>query len=355
MKHGIVSTHSRRAFLGAAAATFAGGAWPQAGQQRVLAYWGAWYAAGRPPVAERLRWLEEELAAHGFVAGRNLRIVYAFTGWDTRHEIDDEARRIVAAGADVAWPRLDMSHDKRRALRAASATLPIVMDYWDELSALAEVGDLRHPAGNVTGVATNYTLLTTKRFELVRELLPQASRVALVFHGAGQARPFFESLDALEVAARNVGLAVVRVDLARHGCAAAVDTAQGGAALDAALEEVRAARVHALLSFGAWACAPLRDRQLEAFEARHRIPYVHDGGSHGSAIGLGWDYTDHRGKALAVVVKLLKGARPADIPIEVTSRMLLTVNPSRARAIGLAIPPQLLVRADRIVEARDPS
>ncbi len=317
-------------------------------RKHVLAYWGAWFAAGRPDPAApaRIPWLEEELARHGFRVGDDTRIEYAFTGWDTRHEIGDEARRLVTLGADVVWTRLDLNHEKRRAVAAIAPKLPIVMDYWDERLAVQEVGSLRRPRGQVTGVATNYGLLSEKRLELVRELLPTATRLAVVSNFADIESGFFAALD---LAAGRVGLRLIRCDVARHGCLTAPDAARGTEALEATLADVLAARADAFMAFGGMACSPLRGQQFEAFELRHRIPYIHDGGSLGSAVGLGWDYVDHRNRAVAVVAKLLRGARPSDIPIEVTSRVLLTVNPKRAAEIGLAIPPAILLRADRLL------
>jgi putative ABC transport system substrate-binding protein len=348
-KRATVTNRGRRNFILGAAASLAAGAFAQTpGKTYVVAYWGAWFAPGKPPEkTTALPWLEEALAKHGFVVGQNTRIEYMFTGWDTRDLIPLQAKKLVAANPDVIWPRFDLGYQKRKALLALTKSIPIVVDYWEERIAAEEVGDLKRPVGNMTGIATNYVLLSEKRLELVRQLVPKARRVAVIADYPNYPPEFFTSLVA---AGQRLGLEIVRGDVSRHGCNWEATAAGGTAALDATLSSVLKARPDALMGYGSIQCAPDRARQLEDFELKHRIPNIHDGGSTGSAVGLGWDYQDHRRRAVDVVAKILKGARPADIPVEITSRLLLTVNLKRAREIGMEIPPSIMVRADRLIE-----
>lgn len=341
----------RRKFILGAAASLAGVAMARTpGETHVVGYWGSW--DGRPPdpatmeEPPRIAWFEDELAKHGFVAGKNTRIEYVFT-WDgTRQVIPVRAKELLARRPDVILVRgLGLySGRKLTALQALAQSVPVVFEnYTEEDAARVVGGDPRHPSGNVTGVALKYAEFAEKRLDLFRQLLPKAKRIAVI---SDYVR-WESSLTRLDETARRMGLEIVRGDVASHGGGSEVTPDAGNAALKATLEDILKARPAAFMAFGGFN-APNRMEQFLDFELRHRIPYIDDGGTYRSVVGFGMDYGDHRRRAVAVIAKILEGARPADIPVDSTSRFLLAVNLKRAREIGVEIPPSILVRADRI-------
>jgi putative tryptophan/tyrosine transport system substrate-binding protein len=341
----------RRRFMFGVIASMAVGAMAQTpGRTYVVGYWGSW--DGRPPdpatmkEPPRIAWFEDELAKHGFVAGKNTRIEYVFT-WDgARQMIPVRAKELLARRPEVILVRGVgiFSGRKLMALQALARSVPVVFEnYAEEDAARVVGGDPRRPSGNVTGVALKYAEFAEKRLDLFRQLLPKARRIAVISD-----YPHRESdLARLEETARRMGLEIVRGDVASHGGGSEATPDAGNAALDATLKDILKARPAAFMAFGGFN-APNRMEQFLDFELKHRIPYIDDGGTYRSVVGFGMDYEDHRRRAVAVIAKVLEGTRPADIPVDSTSRFLLTVNLKRAREIGVEIPPSILVRADRI-------
>jgi len=211
-----------------------------------------------------------------------------------------------------------------------------------ERSARKVVGDdLRRPKGNVTGVAIKYEEWSAKRLELVRDLLPKARRVAVVT----DAVDWGYGLDPLKAAGRGLGLEVVVCDVARHG-AREGSVEVGNRALAITLQEMLRIRPDAFMAFGAFN-ATNRFKMFVDFERKHRLPYIGDGSGDGVA-GYGMDYADHERRLLEIIVQILRGKKPADIPVDFTSRFLLTVDLKRAKEIGVEIPASILVRADQL-------
>lgn len=345
----------RREVIGATLAVLIAGPGALAqtpGRTYVVAYWGNLAAPGKPPdpttrkTPPRIAWFEDELAKHGFIVGKNTRIEYVFTGHDTRDLIALQAKELVARKPDVIWPRLGVVEEKRRVIRALTPSIPVVVDNVVESVALEFVGDLKRPAGNVTGVALDYAAFAEKRLELIRQLLPKARRVAVIADFLLYSPNDFARLEG---SARRIGLEIVRGDVARHGGGFEATPASGTAALDATLAEVLKARPDAFMAYGSFN-APNRGKQFLDFELKHRIPFIDDGLTQHSVVGFGMDYEDHARRAVAIIAEILKGARPADIPVDSTSRYLLTVDLKRAKAIGVEIPPTILLRADKIFQ-----
>ena len=312
----------------------------------VVGYWGLWNEPGRPaPVTPKTRrgWFEDGLARQGFVVGKNLRIEYVFTGFDSAGDIALQAKELLAKKPDLIYV-VDGVPGRREAIRALSASVPMTFDDAPEEMVEQDLGDLRRPANNMTGVALKYGEWAEKRLEIVRELLPRAGRV-LVVTDAELWGPF---LGRLQAAGRRLGLEVAIGDVSRHGRGMRASVAEGNAALAATLAEALRSPPDAFMAYGSFN-ATERGRQFTEFERDQRIPYIGDGNPvTRGVVGYGMDYKDHEERLFVIMAKILKGTRPVDIPVESTSKFLLTVDLKRAREIGVAIPPAILVRADTV-------
>jgi len=286
--------------------------------------------AGTPP---RSRELERILLAHGFSLERNLRIDYLFTENDP-DSLPGRIRALVSTNPDLILTAYSW---RVKLVLAETKTIPVVFWSAGDPVKTGVVREYAHPGGNATGVAFLYEEAAEKRLELARELLPKARRIALIADFT-MMRGLLEGFPAdFEFQARRVGWEVVRGDVSANG-----------GSLPATLSAVQKARAEALLVFGVLPGVTDARRVLEAHERRQRIPLIGDTPGLG-VVAFGADERDHYRRAVEVVARILKGARPEDIPVDRDARFELTVNPATAKAIGVTIPPSILVRADRVI------
>jgi putative ABC transport system substrate-binding protein len=194
------------------------------------------------------------------------------------------------------------------------------------------------PGGNVTGVYSLYAELGPKRLELVKEALPRITRVAVLrdptFPG-GSAR-----WKELQQAARSLGLTLVSAE------------ARSASGLEGAFRAATRQRAEALITLRSPVIVTHRSRVIE-LAARHRLPAMYDDREFveaGGFIAYGANLDDLYRRAATYVDKVLKGTRPADLPIERATKFELLINLKTARVLGLTIPPALLLRADRVLE-----
>jgi putative tryptophan/tyrosine transport system substrate-binding protein len=232
---------------------------------------------------------------------------------------------IILAGGGPAVP----------ALRQATTTIPIVMAASGDPVADGYVQSLAHPGGNITGLSLQSTETTAKRLELLKELVPGPAPVAVFWdRGSNQ------SWKATEVIARERGWKILPVEI------------RDASAIEAAFKMASDGHANAVLVFAAGVLFPRAPRVAE-LAARSRLPamyelrqYVDAGGliSYGANINQIWR------QAAGFVDKILKGAKPGDLPIEQPTRFELVINLKTAKALGLPIPQSLLVRADEVIE-----
>jgi putative ABC transport system substrate-binding protein len=224
------------------------------------------------------------------------------------------------------------------AAKAATATIPIVMLFVGDPVGAGLVSSLTHPGANVTGTSLMAPDVSGKRLELLREIVPKLRRVAILWNPRNASAA--AEMRATETAARSLGLTVY---------SAAVDSASR---LDAAFAGMARARPDGVLvmldALTSWhrreiAAAALTARLASIFPS---WTYVESGG----LVGYGPDYRAIAGRAASYVDKILKGARPGDLPIEQPTKFELVINLKTAKALGLTIPPSLLQRADRVIE-----
>jgi len=285
------------------------------------------------PSAERDA-LMESLRQLGFVAGRNLIVESRFAE-GRRERLPELAAELIRLNVDVIVAERGQA---TRAAQAASATVPVVMVASSDPVGTGIVTELARPGGNVTGVTLASPEISGKRLELLKELVPRATRVAVVFNDGDPGK--LRELGRLQQAARGLSLVLEPMPLkevgALAGTLAAIDRARPGALVVLA-DPVTIALRSALADFAA-------ARRLAAMY--ELAAFVDAGG----LIAYGPNIRDIYRRAGFIVDKILRGARPDDIPVEAPATFELIVNAGAARALGVTLPGSILLRATRVVE-----
>ena len=223
------------------------------------------------------------------------------------------------------------------AARQATATIPIVMATGADPVGLGFVASLARPGGNVTGVTTLSAELSPKRLELAQQLVPGAARLAIL-GDAGREVTAIQFRET-EAAARALGVRLHTV------------TVRGRAELAEAFSAIARERPASLLVVG----SPMffgERRYLAELSVKHRLPTLYSSREYAEAGGLisyGVSLAESFGRAAVYVDKILKGAKPGDLPIEQPTKFHLVVNLRTAKALGVTVPPSLLSRADETI------
>ena len=280
--------------------------------------------------AAKLDALRKGLRDLGYVEGRNLIIEYRSA--DGRAErFPDLASELVRLKVDLIVTR---GTPAAKAVKDATGTIPVVMAAMGE--PLAVVATLAHPGGNITGLTTFSIELTGKRLEVIKELVPSLSRVALL-HNMGNpvAPPEWEETKA---AARSLGLHAELLDVRNQG--------DLGRAFELAVRQ----HVEALV-IGIDGLTQMHQQIIVDLVARNRLPAIYpdrafvDGGG---LIAYAVNYPDLYLRAAGLIGKIFKGAKPADLPIEQPTKFDLVINLKTAKSLGLTIPQSLRVQAELI-------
>ncbi len=302
--------------------------------------------AQRPPRQARIGWLgyvnppdpgfenlRQGLAELGYVEAKDFVLVPRFANGDFT--------RLPALVDELLAERLDVLVSRGPStdyLKPARTRVPVVFAYSGDPVAAGFADSLARPGRNMTGITFMALELSSKRVELLKELVPQATQMALLSNPehAGE----LDEYRVTEDAGRRVGATITRY------------LARSPVELPAVMEKIRASRPGAMIVFPD-SLTLVRRQEIAEFAARERIPSM-----------FGWtEFTDAGGlasygpgvvdsfKILAKFVdKVLKGADANLVPIEQVSRIKLTINMAAARRIGLTVPPSILVRADRVIE-----
>ena len=267
----------------------------------------------------------------GWIEGKNLIVEYRFA-----------PDRLLAA-ADLIALRPDVliapGPQPAVALKSATATIPIVFVAVPDPVRLGLVQSLSHPGGNITGFTTEVPgKLIAKRIEILRELIPGASKIAFLVNPRN---PLHRRLiaEGLPRIARNVGVAPLMVE---------ATTAEE---LDIAFASAAAQRADAMVVIGDILTVSQAPRVI-ALAAEHHLPAIHffRQFANGALIVYGPDLADLYRRAGGYVDKILKGAKPADLPVEQPTQFELVINLNTAKALGLTVPPSLLSRADEVID-----
>ena len=292
----------------------------------------------RPPdaMANRLGAFRRGLKEAGYVEGENVTIEYrwAENRTDRLPELAAELVRrqvtvIVTTGGTPA----------ALAAKAATTTIPVVFLVGQDPARLGLVASLARPSGNLTGINLFANELEAKRLELLRELVPRAARVTVFVNPA--------DVPNTEATLRDVGAAARAIGLQIQ-----VLNAGTSREIDAAFETIGHERPDALF-IGASAFLNIRRVQLVQLAAFHRLPAAYplrDFAEAGGLISYGSSLADAFRQVGVYTGRILKGAKPADLPVVQASRFELVINHQTARMLGLTVPPTLLSTADEVIE-----
>jgi putative tryptophan/tyrosine transport system substrate-binding protein len=325
----------RRTFIGAVAGGFlaspmTAGTQPQARKFRIGILTSA--SPANPDVAHILGGFFQGMREFGYVEGQNIVVEGRYYG--------DNVERLPALAAELVQLRVDVivagSPPAPEAAKRATATIPIVMINHNDPVSGGLVASLSKPAGNVTGMSMATVALRGKQLQLLKEVVPRLTSVAVIWSPTGVSNELTE----LAVAARSLNLQLKIVE--------ARIPSEFSAAFAAATKQ----RVGAVLLYGG-AVYFAHQAQLVELAAVSRLPAIYGVKEFVVAGGLmayGVDLTDSARRAAAYVDKILKGAKPGDLPIEQPTKFELVINLKTAKTLGLTIPQSLLVRADEVIQ-----
>ncbi len=296
-----------------------------------------WLSAGFPrpdrdPPVDAFRQGLREL---GYVEGQNLVIEYR--GAEGRDErLPDLAAELVRLHVDVL---VAVGPIATRAAQHATRTLPIVMTGTADPVGAGFVASLARPGGNITGVSLLMAELPGKRLELLKETVPQSTRVAVL---ANPDNPVYKLyLNNLTVAARALGLHLHVVEV------------HSADELDPAFAAVTRAGADALMVLSDPVLMDNLRGRVADLAATHRLPAMYNWKMYVEAGGLmsyGPSLPERHRRAATYVDKLLKGANPADLPVEQPTKFELVINLKTAKALGLTVPPTILFQADEVIQ-----
>jgi putative ABC transport system substrate-binding protein len=270
----------------------------------------------------------------GYIEGKNVRFEYRYANGDNKR-FPELANELVGLNIDVI---LTWGTDAVLAAKQATTTIPIVMGAVGDPLGIGIVTDLARPGGNVTGFSSRAAELEAKRLQLLKEVVPGLSRVAILFNPTNHYMPL-----ALQSAQR--GAQTLDVTLAIYEV---YDTAS----LDAAFVTLTKDRPDGLLVPGDTFLVSQRSR-IAQFAIENKLPSVYTLREYievGGLIAYTPNFNDLFRRAATYVDKILKGAKPGELPIEQSTKFHLVINFQTARALGLDVPPTLLARADEVIE-----
>jgi putative ABC transport system substrate-binding protein len=270
----------------------------------------------------------------GYAEGKNIRIERRGTTQLSQDRLPDLAAELVRLNVDII---VALDPPSARAAKKATSSIPIVMRAYADPVADGLVASIAHPGGNLTGVYSESDELLPKRLELIKEVLPRLNRVAVL-----QNRDFANTAKGyrnLEIAAKTLGLQLqaldvrVAADFAAAFNNAVKNRAQAGTTIRTPL--IVAER-----------------EQIAGLAIKHKLPVIYDDREFVDAGGLmsyGANLQDLYKRAATYVDKILKGRTPAELPVEQPLKFELFISLKTAKQIGLTIPPNVLVRADKVI------
>ena len=273
----------------------------------------------------------------GYIEGRNIAIEY--------RAADGKIERLPGLATELVGLKVDLivalATPAGRAAQQATTTIPIVVTAMGDPVRDGLVASLARPGGNITGTTFLGPELVPKRLSFLRELLPTISRVAVLWHPGAFSEPTIrEMLNEVAQAARTLGVQLQLVEV------------RSADEFDHAFTTMVGARAEALFQFPSTLFFNER-RRIVDLAARHRLPAMFNAREFvqlGGLIAYGANLAELNWRAAAYVDRILKGAKPFDLPIEQPTKFELFINLKTAKALGLAVPDRLLVGADEVIE-----
>jgi putative tryptophan/tyrosine transport system substrate-binding protein len=296
-----------------------------------IGFMGAGAADTSAPLLEAVR---QGLRENGLVEGKD---VVLEPRWAEGHyeRFAAHARELTEQGARAI---IVTTIAACRAAQRATSVIPIIMANLNDPAGSGLVASLSRPGGNTTGLATLAQDVTPKLLEFLHIVLPNAKTVAALFNPANPSNLVF--LDKVRVQASPLGIKVQDFALKAPG------------ELDAAFDAIASQRADAVLVIPDAATLDFGTR-IAALQLQHRLPVVStdsDLTSAGGLISYGTSRRENYRRSAYFVKKVLDGVKPADLPVEQPTRILLSLNLATAKVLGLAIPPTMIVRADEVIE-----
>jgi putative ABC transport system substrate-binding protein len=311
--------------------------WPLAAraQQPAMPVIGFLYSLSPEPIADRLRGFRQGLKDTGYVEGENVNILYRWA--------ENQTDRLPALAADLVRRQVAViavgNSLSAFAAKAATTTIPIVFSVNEDPVGLGLVASLARPGGNLTGINFFTSELAAKRLELLRELVPTATRVAVLVNPSNAANTE-TTLRDVATASRAMGL---QIQILKASTSREINTAFATLARE---------RPDALF-FAGDGFFTNRRVQLVNLASRHAVPAAFGSREIAEAGGLmsyGSNLPDAWRQVGAYAGRILKGAKATDLPVVQASKFELVINAETARMLGLDVPATLLARADEVIE-----
>ena len=302
--------------------------------QQAAKVWRVGYLATVSGPDQQIDALREELHKLGYVEGRNIAYEYRWAA-GRQERVQDLADELVRLKVDLIVTRTTFV---AAAAKRATTTIPIVMASTQNPVGAGVIASLARPGGNVTGVTQNTTETDGKRLEILHEIIPKATRVASLVWDKSPTNALFA--EQTRAAAKKLGLTLIHQE---------VGTVDG---IEAAFAAMKRQRAQALVV----ATSPFITSQIKLIAnlaAAQRLPVIYNTGINADAGGLmyyGATQIEMHRKAATYVDRILKGAKPADLPVEEPTKYELVVNLKAAKALGLTVPQSILLRADQVIE-----
>ena len=285
-------------------------------------------------IAARVEAFRQGLRELGYVEGKNIVIEHRFA--------DGKPDRLPALAADLVRLKVDVivttGPAVTRAAKEATSTIPIVMTNDSDPVGTGFVASLARPGGNITGLATLAPELSGKRLELLKETVPKLSRVAVL--GSSTSSGYAQMLKEIELAAGALKVQLQYLDV--------LDPKE----IETAFRAASKGRAEAVLVLSSGVLISQRTQILDLV-VKNRLPAIHPNSQWMDAGGLmsySASITDLDRRAATYVDKILKGRTPADLPVEQPMKFEFIVSLPAAKKIGLTIPPNVLVRADKVIQ-----
>ncbi|HEU4340592.1 MAG TPA: ABC transporter substrate-binding protein, partial [Candidatus Binatia bacterium] len=290
-------------------------------------------ASSPPAVAHRREAFLQGLRELGYVEGKNIVIEwrYAEGKLDRLPELVTELVRLKVDVIVSAGP------PPTRSAKRATSTIPIVMGFDDDPVGSGFAASLARPGGNITGLSTLSPEISGKQLELLREIVPKLSRVAVFGNATQPGSP--QALREINLAADGFTVQLQYLEV------------QGPKDIETAFRAANKERADAVLVLAGPVLASQR-KQVAELAAKSQLPTIYNRPEfveEGGLVFYGVSYTDLFRRAATYVDKILKGAKPADLPVEQPTKFEFIVNLKAAKQIGLTIPPNVLARADRVI------
>jgi putative ABC transport system substrate-binding protein len=277
----------------------------------------------------------QEMRKLGWIEGKNITIEYRFA--------EQKPERIPELAAELVRLKVDLivvtGNAAASAAKSATTTIPIAMTSPADPVGTGLVASLARPGGNVTGLSSLGTELNTKRLEILKDAIPRLARVGLLrLPGAG--------IQELQLKELRAAAPALKLKLEE------IETQPDPKGFDSAFQTAKQKQVNAILPMANRSYFAERRRIVE-LAVKYRLPAIYfqkEFVDEGGLMSYGVDYDDLYRRAAVYVDKILKGAKPADLPVQQATKFEFVINLKAAKQIGLTIPPDVLARANKVIK-----